>query len=146
MSFALDVNVLLYASDEESRLHDAAKRLLERCVSGREVFCLAWVTIMSYLRMATHASVFARPLSHEDAARNVESLIRVPQARVLAEEDGFWPIYREIARDVPARGNTIPDAHLAALLRQHGVRVLWTSDRDFLKYRFLEVHDPAKLA
>jgi len=36
----------------------------------------------------------------------------------------------------------VPDAHLATVLRQHGVRTLYTSDRDFLKFRFLDVRDP----
>jgi predicted nucleic acid-binding protein len=31
------------------------------------------------------------------------------------------------------RGNLIPDVHLAAILRQHGVNVLYTNDADFPK-------------
>ena len=142
MSFALDVNILLYASDSSSPLQPQAAGFLERCVRDREVFCLAWPTLSSYLRIATHPSVFARPLSHDDAARNVEALLRAPHVRVLAEEEGFWEIYREVSGEVPTRGNLVPDAHLAALLRQHGVRTLWTADRDFLKFGFLDVRDP----
>jgi predicted nucleic acid-binding protein len=40
------------------------------------------------------------------------------------------------------RGNDVPDAHLAALLRQHDVPTLCTNDRDFRKYPFLEVVNP----
>jgi hypothetical protein len=40
------------------------------------------------------------------------------------------------------RGNLVPDAHLAALLRQHGISRLYTHDRDFRKFDFLEVIDP----
>jgi predicted nucleic acid-binding protein len=40
------------------------------------------------------------------------------------------------------RGNLVPDAHLAALLRQHGVRRLYTADTDFHRFPFLEVSDP----
>jgi len=36
----------------------------------------------------------------------------------------------------------VPDAHLAALLKQHGVRVLYTRDADFRKFPFLDVRDP----
>jgi len=38
--------------------------------------------------------------------------------------------------------NLVPDAHLAALLRHHGVKRLYTHDRDFLKFPFLDVRDP----
>jgi len=42
------------------------------------------------------------------------------------------------------RGNLVPDAHLAAILRQHGVGALYTNDADFLKFGFLEVRNPFK--
>jgi hypothetical protein len=145
LSFAIDVNVLLYASDAGSARHRRAVRFLESCVSGREVFCLGWPTIMGYLRIATHPAVFARPLDPEAAMENVEALLRAPHARVLREEEGFWEVYREVAREVPTRGNLVPDAHVVALLRQHGVRTLYTLDRDFLKFDGLDVRNPLEV-
>ena len=71
MSFALDVNILLYATDAGSDLQSRAIRFLEECAARREVFCLGWPTLMSYLRVATHPAIFTRPLSHADAMRNV---------------------------------------------------------------------------
>jgi uncharacterized protein len=142
VSFGIDVNVLLYASDKGSANHDKAVEFLETCASGREVFCLAWLTVMSYLRMATHPSIFDRPLTHEEAARNVEALLALPHCRVLAEEEGFWSVYRGVAREVAMKGNLVPDAHLAALLSQHGVVTLYTHDRDFRKFSFLQARDP----
>jgi predicted nucleic acid-binding protein len=62
--------------------------------------------------------------------------------RALSEGEGFLEIYREVTAQFPVRGNLVPDAHLAALLRQHGVRRLYTVDRDFRKFDFLEVADP----
>jgi uncharacterized protein len=47
MSFGVDVNILLYASDGSSPLHEKATAFLEQCANGREVFCLACGTIMS---------------------------------------------------------------------------------------------------
>ena len=43
---------------------------------------------------------------------------------------------------VHTRGNLVPDTHLAALLRQHGVATLYTRDRDFRRFDFLSVIDP----
>jgi hypothetical protein len=40
------------------------------------------------------------------------------------------------------RGNLVPDAQLAAILFQHGVRTLYTRDRDFRKFAFFDVRDP----
>ncbi len=142
MSFAVDVNTLLYASDEASPFHDRASRFLTERAAGAEIFCLAWPTVMSYLRMATHSGIFARPLTAEEAIKNVDALVRLPHVRVLAEEEGFWEAYQAVVRDTPARGNQVPDAHLATLLRQHGVSTLYTRDRDFRRFDFLRVIDP----
>ena len=142
MSFAVDVNVLLYASDTGSPYAARAGDFLAERTSSREVFCLAWPTILSYLRVVTHPAILANPLSPERAMDNVEALVRLPHVRLLSEEDGFWDIYRELARAVPVRGNLVPDAHLAALLRQHGIRTLYTNDSDFRKFSFLDVRNP----
>jgi predicted nucleic acid-binding protein len=36
----------------------------------------------------------------------------------------------------------VPDAHVAALLFQHGVRRFYTRDADFRRFAFLDVRDP----
>lgn len=142
MSFAVDVNVLLYASDDASPFAQRARRFLAECAAGREILCLAWPTVMSYLRIATHPAIFASPLAPDEAMGNVEALVRLPHVRVLSEEDGFWDVYRAVARRLAIRGNLVPDAHLAALLRQHDVGVLYSSDSGFRRFDFLEVRDP----
>jgi hypothetical protein len=142
VSFAIDVNILLYASDSSSPLNARAREALTGWVAGPEVFCLAWPTVMSYLRIATHASIFTIPLSPDEAMTNVGSLVALPHVRLIAEEDGFWDIYREVAGPVLPRGSLVPDAHLAAILRQHGVTVLHTNDRDFRRFDFLQIRNP----
>jgi toxin-antitoxin system PIN domain toxin len=142
LSFAIDVNILLYASDAGSPLHARAARFLEQAVTGGEVCCLAWITLMSYVRMATHPAIFGAPLTHEEACRNVAALIEAPHVRVLNEESGFWDDYRTVCAPLAVRGNLVPDAHLATILRQHGVKTLWTHDRDFRKFDFLNARDP----
>jgi toxin-antitoxin system PIN domain toxin len=142
MSFALDVNILLYASDESSPYFEKAKSFIESCIIQQEVFCLGWATVMSYLRISTHPSIFDHPLSPDEAMGNIETLMNLPHARFLSEEERFWEVYRATTGEIPTRGNLVPDAHLAALLRHHGVKTLYTHDRDFLKFSFLNVRDP----
>ena len=142
MSFALDVNLLLYASDTSSPYFERARQFVESRMAQNEIFSLSWSTVMSYLRIATHPAVFDHPLSPDEAMANIKTLLNLPHVRFLSEEEGFWSIYRATTEEVPTRGNLVPDAHLAALLRQHGVKTLYTRDRDFLKFSFLDVRDP----
>ena len=142
MSFGIDVNILLFASDRGSPLHIKAAALLQKTVAGSEVFCIAWLTAMGYLRMATHPSIFAKPLSPNEAAANVQALLAVPHCRALGEDEGVWSAYQQVAQGLAVRGKLVPDAHLAAVLRQHGVVKLYTHDKDFWKFDFLQVIDP----
>jgi predicted nucleic acid-binding protein len=95
---------------------------------------------MAYLRIATPPRI-TTPLTLGEATANIEALMALPQTRVLQEADGFWEVYREITGDVPARGDLVPDAHLATILRQHGIKTLATAERDFRKFSFLDVRD-----
>lgn len=142
MSYSVDVNVLLHASDTSSPRHLKAIRFLEQRVSDPDLWCIAWATLMAFLRISTHPRVFAHPLSPGEALGGVASLLSLPRVRVLSEGDGFLESYRDVTAHVPVRGNLVPDAHLASLLRQHGVRKLYTADRDFRKFDFLEIEDP----
>jgi toxin-antitoxin system PIN domain toxin len=142
VSYSIDVNVLLYASDQASPRHAAAIHFLQNRASDPEPFCLGWPTLMAYVRIATHLRIFTQPLSPAEALGNVESLLSLPQVRVLSEAEGFLTVYREVTGAFPVRGNLVPDAHLAALLRQHDVRTLYTGDADFRRFAFLNVRDP----
>lgn len=142
MSYSLDVNILLYASDASSPLHAPARDFVQSCVSGSDLFYITWPTVMGYLRIATHPSIFDEPLTMRQAMANVETLLDLPHCRCLAEEDGFWKIWCGLVGETPVRGNLVPDAHLAALLRLHGVTTLYTHDRDFRRFDFLDVRDP----
>jgi toxin-antitoxin system PIN domain toxin len=142
VSYSLDVNVLLYASDRSSDRHLRARRFVEACAAGPEILCLTWSTLMSYLRIATHPRIFTAPLSPDEALGNVSALIKLPHVRAISELDGFIDAYKHVTDGTSVRGNLVPDAHVAAILFQHGVRTLYSNDRDFRKFSSLELRDP----
>ena len=71
---------------------------------------------------------------------SVTSLLQRPHVRVTGETAGFWEAFGSI---VPAhiRGNDVPDAHLVALMRQNGVRSIYSRDRGFRRFDGIEVLD-----
>lgn len=142
MSYSIDVNVLLYASDRSSDRHHQARAFLDACATRPEVFCLTWPTLMAYLRIATHPSIFAAPLTPEEALSNVGALLALPQVRVVSEHEGFMDAYRHVTANASVRGNLVPDAHVAAILFQNGVGTLYSKDRDFRKFESVDVSDP----
>jgi toxin-antitoxin system PIN domain toxin len=142
LSFTLDANVLLYASDETSEHHTRAREFLEAAAQGEELVYLFWPTVMAYLRIATHPAVFERPLPPAVATANVDRLLRLRHVQTSGERDHFWRSYRTVATEADARGNLVPDAHMAALMVENGVRTIWTHDRDYRRFAGIEARDP----
>lgn len=141
MSSTLDANVLVYASNEADPAHAACRALVERLGAGPDIVYLFWPVLLGYLRIVTHPAILPRPLSPGQAERNVGQLLSRPHVRTPAEADGFWEMYRRTRQD-PTRGNDVPDAHVASLMRQHGVPVIYTRDRGFRRFDGIEVRDP----
>jgi len=142
VSYTLDANLLLYASDEASQLHKAALEALEEVARGPEIVYVFWPTAMAYLRIATHPAVFARPLSAREATGNIDQLLSRSHVHSPGEHDTFWTIYQELAQDAVPTGNLVPDAQIVALMRENDVKTIWTHDRDFRRFRGIVVHDP----
>jgi hypothetical protein len=142
VSYTLDANILLYASDETSPHHARSLEVVTRAAQGPEIVYLFWPTIMAYLRIATHPAVFRRPLSAAEAVLNVEALIGRPHVQTPGEQERFWQRFGEVVSDAAPTGNLVPDAHLVGLMLDNGVRIIWTHDRDYRRFRGIEVRDP----
>ena len=97
---------------------------------------------MSYLRIATHPRIFAAPLSPDEVLGNVTTLLGLPHVRAVSELDDFLDAYKHVTGELPVRGNLVPDAHVATILFQHGVRTLYSNDRDFRKFSSIDLRDP----
>jgi hypothetical protein len=142
VSYSLDANILLYASDESSPRSRRAAEFLKECLEEADLLCLAWPTLMAYQRIATHPGIFQNPLSPREAWKNIRQLMSLARVRIIGEQPGFAEEYEKVTGAFPVRGNHVPDAHLAAILRQHGVKTLYSADADFRKFDFLKVVNP----
>lgn len=141
MSATVDTNILLYAANADDESHQVARDLLEGLAVGPDLLYLFWPTIMGFLRISTHPAIFTNPHTPEEAADAITGLLKRPNVRAPAEQDGFWDVYGATADD-QTRGNHIPDAHLAALMRQHGVNIIYTRDRDLRRYETIDARNP----
>jgi len=141
VSVTVDANVLVYASNEADPSHAPARAIVEQLAAGPRLVYVFWPVVLAYLRIVTHPAILPRPLAPADAQANLDRLIARPHIRTPGELDGFWAVLRAAAGP-NGRGNDLPDAHVVALMRQHGVTTIYTRDRDFLRYRDITVQDP----
>lgn len=137
----VDVNVLIYAVDEDSDRHREAKEWLENVLSGKEIVGLTWIVLLAFLRLTTRAAISARPLAIEDALDIVSKWLDHPSVSILQPGPRHAHILRTLLLKTGAGGNLTTDAHLAALAIEHGAQ-LCSFDHDFARFPGLKWRDP----
>lgn len=144
--FLLDTNVLVYAADADRSEHSHCRDLLERLRRGSTPWYMTWGIVYEFLRVATHPRVLATPWSAPEAWQFVGSLLASAGLRMLTETERHPEVAAQVFAEVPLlRGNLLHDAHTAILMREHGIRRIYTRDMDFHRFPFLEMIDPLTL-
>ncbi len=134
MTLAIDTNVLVYAHRDEAPLHAAAVARLRAAAEGTRPVAVFWPCLYEFLRVVTHPRVFDPPSSVADAWRFVQDVLRFPTAVLLAETDRHEEVLAGVLEASGATANLVHDAHIAALMVEHGISDLLTGDRDFDRF------------
>lgn len=138
---ACDVNVLVHAHNTDEPRHEAYRGWLQEAVNGPEPFGLPSMVSSGFLRVVTHPRVLARPLAPSAALDLIEALRAGPAVVPMEPGARHWTVFADLCRAVSARGNTVPDAYLAALAIEHGCA--WRSaDRGFARFPGLRYRHP----
>lgn len=144
--FVVDTNILVYAANEQSEHHDRCLTLLAEWREQSSAWFLTWGIVYEFVRVVTHPRVLREPRHPRDAWDFVEALLESPGLMLLTETTRHADVAREVVADVPGlAGNVLHDAHTAILMREHGVRQIYTHDTDFHRFPFLEPIDPLAL-
>jgi len=139
---AVDTNILIYAHREDATWHDAAHARLKGLAEGQSPWAIPWPCIHEFLAIVTHPRIFAPPTPLARAIDQVEAWLESPSLSLLGEAEGYWSRLRGALEGGRVAGPAVHDARVAAICLQHGVRELWSADRDFAKFRELSVVNP----
>jgi toxin-antitoxin system PIN domain toxin len=124
-----DVQILFYAIDPTSDLHEPAARWLEDAINDREPLGLTWPTIHQFLRLGTNPG-FPGCMSDDEAMGWVEEWIEAG-VEVIGDADVSWePFVELLEASRRALRNAVDDAYLAALAISRGA-TLASFDEDF---------------
>ncbi len=137
----VDANVLLYAVDEDSRFHGAARTWLEGALNGSRRVGLPWISLTAFVRLATNPRALREPLGPGEAWQFVEEWLDAPAAWVPAPGRSHRDILGRLVRDLELRANLVTDAVLAALCIEHGLQIV-SADSDFARFREIKWLNP----
>lgn len=79
-----DANVLLYATNRDAAPHAESRAWLEHALGGNEPVGFAWTVLLAFVRLATKAQLFERPLSPGEALDTVDFWLAQRAALVAA--------------------------------------------------------------
>ncbi len=129
----VDVNVLLYAVDEESADHESARTWLDRSLGGAQTVGLPWIVLLGFIRISTNPAIMASPMTADEAMAQVQAWLAAPAAVVPTPTSRHADLLRGLLSDAGTAGNLTTDAHLAALAVEHGAEIV-SYDRDFARF------------
>lgn len=143
---AVDTNLLVYAHRADSEWHGAAAAVVHELAEGPAAWAIPWPCLHEFIAIVTHARIYSPPSTSEQALEQVDAWLASPSLALLSEGSGYWDVCRGLLQRSRVTGPRVHDARVAALCRHHGVRELWTADRDFNRFPDLSVRNPLTAA
>lgn len=136
-----DINLLVYAHNEASRFHPAAKRWWVQALHGEQPVALCWASLTGFVRIVTHSGIQTNPASIEEALAMVDSWLEHPNLHWLHPGRRHYALFRSLLAVAGVGGNLVTDAHLAALAIEHQCE-LHSNDADFARFSGLHWVNP----
>jgi toxin-antitoxin system PIN domain toxin len=139
---AVDTNVLVAFQRLEYSTHARAVAAVTELAEGTAPWAIPWPCVHEFLAVATNPRIFRTPTPMAHALAAVAALLESPSARLLAEGPGHWDRVSRLLLAGHVEGPVVHDARIAAICLAHGVKELWTCDRDFSRFPALRVRNP----
>ncbi len=140
---AVDTNVLVAAHRTDHQFHETGSGAIEQLMHGSERWCIPWPCAHEFLRVVT-GSVFKTPTPPEMALDAVRNLLELGTSPAILVGEGYQhlQLLGRLMLAGKVAGAMVHDARIAAICLAHGVRELWTADRDFSRFPELKTRNP----
>jgi toxin-antitoxin system PIN domain toxin len=139
---AIDTNILVYAHRRDSAWHAMARTRLLELAEGSVAWAIPWPCLHEFIAVVSHPRIYSPPSTIRAAVAQVDAWLESPSLQLLAEGPSYWAEARELLLRAGILGPQVHDARIALLCLTHGVRELWTADRDFSRFPALGTRNP----
>ncbi|HET9875644.1 MAG TPA: TA system VapC family ribonuclease toxin [Mycobacterium sp.] len=131
---AVDTNILVYAHRRDAAFHGAAVHTMKALAEGKAGWAIPWPCLHEFFAISTHPKIYDPPTTRIQAIAQIDAWLASPSLSVLSEPAGYWDRLKSLLTSGKVAGSMVHDARIAALCLAHGVRELWTADRDFGRF------------
>lgn len=131
---AVDTNILVYAHRRDAEFHAAAAEQMRALAEGRSAWAIPWPCLHEFLAITAHPRIYDPPSTHSQSIAQVDAWLASPTLSLLSEPTGYWDQLKAMLDAGKVAGPMVHDARIAALCAAHGVRELWSADRDFGRF------------
>ncbi len=138
-----DLNLLVYAYNEDAPQHAPARRWWEESLSGSASVGIAWAVMMGYVRIMTSRAVLIEPLSPALAIADIRDWLAQPQAQILVPGPRHLDAFTVLTEATGTAGRLTTDLHLAALAIENQAE-LHSNDTDFGRLPGLRWYNPLR--
>ncbi len=139
---AVDTNVLVYAFRPEPPEHRSAVEAIDQLVSRGERWALPWTVVYEFLSVVTQPRIWRQPATPAQALTAIDAWTDRGRGLLLGEGPGHHATLDRLVSGTSIAGSRVFDARVAATCLEHGVRELWSVDRDFSRFPDLRVVNP----
>lgn len=137
----VDVNLLIYATFENTPRHRAAHAWLEAQLNGATKVGLPWSCLIGFLRIATNKRALSKAITMEEAWSQVNLWLGCDRIWIPTPTERHAEIIGTLLAQTSIYGDLVSDAHLAALAIEHGL-ILCSTDGDFARFPGLKWMNP----
>lgn len=142
MMIAVDTNILIYAHREDSPWHEQALECVGRLANSGLPWAITWPSIHEFLAIVTHPKIYDPPTPLQTALAALQAWQASSGLRILGEGAGYFDLLAKQVTDGKIKGPKIHDARIAAICLHHGIKKLWSADRDFSAFPNLVCENP----
>ena len=139
---AVDTNLLVYAHRRDSDFSERAYACIRQLAEGAGNWAILWPCLHEFYAIVTHPRIYDPPSTRHEALDQIDAWLESPGVILLAEPENYKSHLRAALEGGQIVGARVHDARIAALCAAHGIRELWTADRDFGRFQSLRARNP----
>lgn len=142
MVSAIDSNILIYAHRNDSPFHVAANKLVSSLVNGNQPWAIPWPCIHEFIGIVTNPRIYKPCSTIDQAFHFVDKLRDSNSVTLIGEGPGYYEKMKVMAVNAKLKGAKIHDCKIAAICENHGIKIIYTADRDFSLFPALRTINP----